>query len=209
MPGTGDDFRRRRSGDPPPRTTTWYNGVSDLYNWWQKQKLNIGTEDGLPFPDPGLVLIKNASGSNLAQFGVLGIDAPLVDQATNDNTFRDRVVLSGSTPGTGHSGKLAIAAVPIPNGKIGPAVVMGAVQVKINILTSGDGYADVSAGSIDHLESRAGTGSKILWAASGTGVQWGIVLVNSPQEPTPRPLYSVKQAINSNADVAYDGPRFQ
>ena len=69
-----------------------------------------------------VVLVRNESGADVDQFGVLGISGVVFDPATALDSFKGRVILAGATPAVGtHDSKFVVAADPIKAGEIGSA----------------------------------------------------------------------------------------
>ena len=209
MPGNGDQFRQRRVGEQIPNSAEYYNALSRMYLASQAKLLGSNAGDAAPFPDPGLVLIKNNTSptTNVSRFGVLGVDGPLIDQATSDAEFKNRVVLTGSTPASAnHTGKFVVALEPIAAGAIGMAVISGVVQVQVNMGAANDPWADIDAGNVDRLKSGPDGVARILWAASGAGVQWAIVAIGGYILP-PGAKYQVLMKIDDNQTEAFDDLR--
>jgi hypothetical protein len=122
------------------------------------------------------VRVKNASGADVARFGVLGIDQPLFSPAANVEEFKNRVVLQCSTPTiASHTGKFVIAAEPIANDQIGTAFIAGVCAANVEITAETDAYADVKASATELKTGSSGI-AQILWKESGTGTgKWAIV----------------------------------
>jgi hypothetical protein len=129
-------------------------------------------------PATTLIYIKNASGADVGRFCPLGVDAPLFDSSSDD--FKNRLMLSCVTPELagssthGHTGRFVVTAQPIKNGKIGLAFIAGAFPAQVEIVTAGDGFADVKA---SHAELKSGSSgaAQILWPVTGTGSKLCIV----------------------------------
>ena len=129
-----------------------------------------------PGADGGAVLVKNSSGSDCAQFEVLGIDGVVIAPADNEAEFRQRVALVGVTPSAEDWGKFVVLQGPIPNGGIGLGVIAGATVVQIDVQNENDWYADMKDGDRSQLESAPEYGAaRIFWKESGTGTKWAVV----------------------------------
>jgi hypothetical protein len=122
------------------------------------------------------VRVKNTSVSDVARFGVLGIDQPLFTPTANIEEFKNRVVLQCSSPSVAsHTGKFVIAAEPIASGQIGTAFITGVCVAKVEITSANDVYADVKASAAELKTGSSGL-AQILWKESGTGTgKWAIV----------------------------------
>jgi len=126
------------------------------------------------------VLIRNDSGADVARFGVLGIDAPLIAADAELAEFQTAVRLAGVTPSeTAHQGAFAIALEPIANGAIARAVVDGVVQCQVSMTAEGDPFAEVKDADATQLVSGPTGSARILWAEAGTGTKWAIVALGS------------------------------
>jgi hypothetical protein len=129
-------------------------------------------------PATTLIYIKNASGADVGRFCPLGVDAPLFDSSSDD--FKNRLMLSCVTPELagssthGHTGRFVVTSQPIKNGAIGLAFIAGAFPAQVEIVTAGDGFADVKA---SHAELKSGSSgaAQILWPVTGTGSKLCIV----------------------------------
>jgi len=126
------------------------------------------------------VLIRNDTGADVARFGVLGIDAPLIAADAELAEFQTAVRLAGVTPSeTAHQGAFAIALEPIANAEIGRAVVSGVVQCQVSMTAEGDPFAEVKDADATQLVSGPTGSARILWAEAGTGTKWAIVALGS------------------------------
>ena len=142
----------------------------------------------------GIVQVMNASGEDLNQFGVLGIDDAIITPDENEESFRSGVALKGVTPTEDHAGKFLILLQPLSagpddnplNGEIGRAFIMGAFPAKLNVTTEGDEFADVDPGDNTQLITAGAGAARILWKQSGTGEgKLGYVMVGGAGESLP------------------------
>jgi len=127
------------------------------------------------------VLIRNDSGSDCGQYGILGISGCVFSPA--DDGFKQRLALTGVTPATGaHEGKFAILAEPIAYQSIGPAIIDGTTICQVNITDASHEYADITDGDAAKLASAKSGPVQIIWSESGTGVKWAVVRIG-PKPP--------------------------
>jgi hypothetical protein len=148
----------------------------------------------------GIVMVKNNSGSDVARFGVLGIDGALVDPATNADEFAARVVLKGITPtDADHTGKFVVLLESVKSGDVARAYISGVCPAKVDVIDADDTHADVKNSDRASLESRAGGSARVLWKESGTGVKWAIVLLGDTPSGTIFPV-TVSQTGGSNGN---------
>lgn len=132
-----------------------------------------------------IVLVKNATRYDRNRFDVLGIDSPIITPTANLGEFKNRVMLSCSTPRTGsttntsipdHTGKFVILQEPIPIGGIGKAIVAGVTIARVKVET--DTLEATTAGVDDNDPEQllaGGSGAEILWKESGKGYKWAVV----------------------------------
>lgn len=111
---------------------------------------------------------------------MLGIDAPLVLPNENFDGFAARMAIAGVLPSGLHAGRFAIALEPIDVGRVGRAVVSGAVPCSVRMLSESHRAADVDPGSAARLLSGSGAAS-LLWvqpAGQRTVADIAVCLVN-------------------------------
>ncbi len=170
------DMKKVKRGDPLSITAKMFNSMIDAARAHKNRTHNIGKGNASGVQFPGTVMVRNDSGETVGQFGILGIDAPLVAPDANENTFRSRVALSCVTPTLNvHGGNFAILAEPLVDGKIGQAFIHGACPVQINVIDEGHGYATVIDSDASMLASAPSGTTQILWKEAGTGTKWAVV----------------------------------
>jgi hypothetical protein len=156
-----------------------YNKLVDLA---AGQDFNAGRSEPPFFRNAGIVLVKNKSGADLVQFGVLGLQEPLITVANSLSQFKQWPAFKGVTPTVAsYAGKFAIALDPIPNGQIGECVVSGVAIVQLAVaggmLLSA---AEVNDGQTATLENVASGSAQVLWAEDNSAAtQWAIVRLGS------------------------------
>lgn len=122
------------------------------------------------------ILIQNATGADLIQFGIVAVSgsAPPITAADNLAEFYERRAMIGVLPSA--SATIAITQEPIGAGKYGTATLVGMTPVKINVVDAVHTAAAVTADPTK-LTSSATGGIPILWKESGTGTKWALVLL--------------------------------
>ncbi|HOI56141.1 MAG TPA: hypothetical protein PLP01_12890 [Phycisphaerae bacterium] len=176
----GDSFRRVMPGEPLRIEARAYNACLDA-----AEALG-GTTPSLPPShrdrrSSGLVLVRNDSGGDVDQYEVLGVSGILIAAADNEVEFRQRVMLTGTTPAEGtHEGRFVVALEPIADGGIGMACAAGVVQVQVSVADAGHDYAEVDDGNCANLVSGDSGSAIILARDSGTGLKWAIVRLVAP-----------------------------
>jgi hypothetical protein len=125
----------------------------------------------------GIILVKNASGSDRSFLDVLAIDVPLILPTDSLNEWRSRVALSCISPGSTHAGRYVVLQEPIPAGKMGRAMVIGVTPVNLDVTADTDRFAEVVTGVSASLKTGTTGSARILWKESGTGAKRGIVML--------------------------------
>jgi hypothetical protein len=174
----GDTFKRVQAGQKLAVSARAYNAMLETTEAYQRSRLNGGA--GVAAEGQAqLVLVKNSSGSDTLQFDVLGVSGVLFSPADSDalKQFKKAVTLTGEMPSTAshECGRFVICAESIPNGSIGKAYAHGVCQVKINVISEADNFADVKDGDHTLLDSSGSGAVSILWKESGTGTKWAVV----------------------------------
>lgn len=173
----GDPFRKVQPGQPLQISANWFNTVTEdlLSRHRQRMSGGAGAAQADPARNTGVVKVKNASGSDVARFGVLGINTILFGPADNLIEFQNNAALSCITPTAAHAGKFVVLLEPAADGAIALAVVSGIVPVQINVTDAAHGWADVKAADLTQLNSGASGTAQIVYKEVGTGMKWAMV----------------------------------
>lgn len=179
---SGDAFKKTQAGQKLDISAKAYNAFVDaaLAN---QTRSNVGASAGAGRQHLGNVLIQNKTGSDLAEFAVVGLGDPIFEptDAAKTATFKAQVGFEGDTPATAsHTGKFAILLEPIADDNIGIARVSGLCPVKIDITDTDHAFADIDNSETGNLNSATSGAAQILWAESGTGVKWAVVRLGAP-----------------------------
>lgn len=123
-------------------------------------------------------IVRNTTSSEVAAFGVMGIDDMVVDPATSGGTSLVRV--QGIAPDTSAlpTGKYAVLhKAARANGGLARAFIPGATLVKLNITHAADWACGITNGVTDYLTTGAVGSSRILLKSTGTGSsnKWGLI----------------------------------
>lgn len=175
-----DHMKKVQSGNPLVIPAQAYNAFIDAAVDYCRRTAHIGQQSQPSFRQGSIVLVRNDSGSNQNRLAVLGIDTPIIDPASNDSEFKNRVALSCVTPAADtHEGKFVILVEPLASGKIGRAYVAGVCPVQIDVPDKDIEYpfAEIADGITDNLKAAHYGSASILWRAGGTGVQWAVVRI--------------------------------
>jgi hypothetical protein len=90
---------------------------------------------------------------------------------------RSDTCASFSRPAADYDGLYVILLAPLANGQIGPAVIDGVVQCRINVKRESDPCAELKAGDATCLQSGRDGSALILWKESGTGTKLAVVRI--------------------------------
>jgi hypothetical protein len=172
-----DALKKVQSGQKLQIPARAYNAFIDAAVDYRRRTAHIGQKSEPTTRQASIVLVRNDSGSNRSRLAVLGIDAPIIDPATNDNEFKNRVALSCVAPAADtHEGKFVILAEPIAAGKIGRAYAAGVCPVQVDVDEDCEyAAAEIADGDTASLTASDDGSATILWRAGGTGVQWAVV----------------------------------
>ncbi len=173
-----DALRKVQSGQPLAIPAAAYNAFVDAALDLRRRTAGIGQESRPSAPQPGVVLVRNDSGADRGRFEVLGVDAPVIDPAANEEAFKDRAALSCVAPAAGrHEGLFVVLAEPVAAGMMGRAFASGVCPVVLDapeedaLLRS----AEIADGVTASLAADPRGSAAILWRAGGAGLQWALV----------------------------------
>lgn len=178
-------FSKVVPGQPFVPSAVLHNKLAELA---QAFDLDQGGEGAVDYPQNGVVKVRNDSGDDAEQYGVLGLDSPLLGPADNIGEFKKRISFRGVLPVvsdpaelTDHTGRFAILKEPIAKGTIGRAVVAGLAicRLKVNDPNDRQRFADVADGET-FLQDAASGAAQILWAEdNGQEEQWAVVRIGA------------------------------
>ncbi len=201
-PNYGDFTRKVSRGDPVRLDADFVNALSDMLQWFRAgggRKAGASGPQAAGREDSIRVLVQNTTGQNVQQFGILGVDAPIILPCKSYPTFAERRALVGIAPQSGRS--FVVTQEPIAafdgdgNPGIGHAVILGLTPCWVFMNEIGDLTAEPAAGDTTQLYSTACGPARIVWlegensTASGSGEGAGSGdfepgLVNYPCEGT-------------------------
>lgn len=174
---SGSEFPHFKAGMAMPNSASSWNALVDAARTSRKHPVNaeLAVGNGGEY-SPSTILVYNDSGSDVAQFAVLGLGDVRIAQADNEDEFRTRIHMIGEQPAVGtHDGKFCVTIDPIPDGGVGRAAVTGLVQCQVTMNEAWHEYADITDADSAKLASGQVGKAKILWSAGTTGDQWAIV----------------------------------
>ena len=131
-------------------------------------------------PFTSVIFVNNASGLNADRFHVFGLTDAAITYGENADEFFQRVVADGELPDD--ELPFAIAVEAIPDGLIGKAVVVGAVQVLLHVINENHRFALVESGQLGWLKTGATGPAQIVWMEAAEDREdpdyaWAIVIL--------------------------------
>lgn len=155
------------------RAKTW-NELLDAKDDHQRGKKRQRIPD--PFPAPlssDQILLKNASGGNVAIGSVLQLTTSALDDPPARFAKGHRM-MSGTTPDIDVLAPLAVCLVAHPNGKYQPAQISGVCPALVNIISTSHRFATLADNSTALVSAAIGPFT-ILRLATSTGSQMCLV----------------------------------
>lgn len=190
--GHEDNTKRFSPGDRWLPSASALNVWQDAADYVRDLERGGGAKDiptGLAQGD--ILPVKNNTGADRARFDVVGLETPIFTPSQNQDLFASRPGMTGVSPTlANHLGRFAVYLRPVPQGKLGPALVSGVVSCKVKIEATGSNplsgqswydYADIEDGVMTRLVLRPHGAARVLWKAStSTGDQWAYVRLGNP-----------------------------
>lgn len=156
-----------------------YNDMLDMLRWWKQTQRNGGQGSFSSDYNQGVFLCKNASGGDLPAFSVVGINGPLFTPTYNLQEFKNKTVLTASTPDADyHTKKFGVLLNPCSNNGIARVCVCGLTPVQLSVQSEDDTICGIADGYSTHLITGSGE-TPIFWKDSGTGTKWGLVFLGN------------------------------
>ncbi len=166
----GDIYRKRLYGDPLTFPAELYNKLAEVA---QEADFDRSQDEERFWRSNTIIKVRNQSGGNVDQFGILQVDVPTILRTDNSDGFKEQVVCDAITPTGG--GKFVILLEPIASGDIGRAVASGVCPVQLSATGVGKSYCD-SASANSATLAPADTGSaRILWTETTGSDYWALV----------------------------------
>lgn len=123
----------------------------------------------------GLVLVKNTTASDYAQFDILGIDGIVFTPTESPDEFKSHPVLKGGAPTADHTAKFCVLQEPIKAGAIGRAIIDGVTVARVHFASDSDGWCDVYASQPTKLLSATSGSARVLYREVTTNPYWAVV----------------------------------
>jgi hypothetical protein len=127
--------------------------------------------------DAAMVRVRNDSGFDCDQFGILGIEGVVFNPTDQPQSFRQSIVLTGTTPETAYhsNGRFVVCSEPLASGQLGNGWAAGVFPVQVNVTDATHACADILHNDRTKLVSAASGPCSILWQQTGTGTKWAVV----------------------------------
>jgi hypothetical protein len=132
----------------------------------------------------GVLRVKNSSGGDLNRFSVCAPSGIVFTQTDSAAGFYEEPVLTVTTPAAADQLRgWCVLQEPIKSGLIGQAMFIGLTACQIDVVDSGDDFADSIASDSAKLQSGPFGSASILYKESGTGTKWAVVCIGTPGVP--------------------------
>lgn len=160
----GDPFQKVQRGDPLRIPAETFNTFIDAAKDFRQRTQNRGTRHQPELQQPGILLVKNDSGTDLNRFEVLGIERPLFLPSENLFSFQNQLAVIGGKPDeANHLGRFVVLQEPLRHGMIGRGLLSGVTPVRLNVMDEDHDWADVEQDETDSLKTNDSGSAFILW----------------------------------------------
>lgn len=172
-----DPFKKVSPGSPLRISATAWNSMLDSIGP-TAQTPGAGPTPHSPFT--GIISVNNASGLDGDRYHVFGLTAAAITYNANPDEFLRAVLAEGDLPDD--ELPFAIAVEAIPDGYIGEAVVVGAVQVLLHVINENHRFALVESGQMGFLKTGPTGPAQIVWKEAAEDradpdYAWAIVIL--------------------------------
>lgn len=172
----GDPLRKVRVGEPLKIPAAAWNAFVDAARSVSNQRHSAQSGPATVARDQITCLVKNNTGADVGQLGILSLGDPLVSPTDDEESFRRLLAFNGSTPsGATGPGKWCVTMEPVADGEIGRAVLLGVVPVEVDVSGGVEDFAEFKSGSTSVLEASATGTARILWIESTGDTRWAVV----------------------------------
>ncbi len=163
---TGEKFR--------PKARTW-NSFIDAAVYVRQRQSNLTAKTPRQDTKSGVVLVRNSTGEDLAQFAVVALGALIITPADNEPEFREKLpVFEAELVSDENLDEVfVILQKPLKENEVGVALLSGVTPVKINIESEDHKFAEVTA---DGLKTSSNGTLRVLWKEPKEGEnKWAVV----------------------------------
>jgi len=164
-----------KAGDSVVIQASTWNAFIDAANFTKQMRQNQFGGSLKSGYGAGVVPLKNCESQTYDRFSAMVLTGICVTPETNESEFLScPSVFQGNRMTEDREGRpYAILLEPIAAGQIGRAMILGVVPAKVTVKDTEDEYAVPKTGSsTGELESSPTGVARILWKASGGGMQW-------------------------------------
>jgi hypothetical protein len=193
------NLQRVTQGQPLRIQSATWNALVDAARIVNRQGVRVGGDaiaDTLT-PTLEIWILNNVStsGNFLPAGSVLSVGPP----ATTPFNFQDTPALTGNTPNLGGSTSnvICVTTEPIYAGAVGRAVVVGPVEVTVDVSDILHTRATTTNGTAKLVSTNSVEGYRIIWRESGTGERKAIVLLSARVDLPIDAAYDVSGIINT------------
>lgn len=173
----GDMWKKPVPGQPFKPSAAQFAAFIDAARA-HRESQRSGSGPGINTADSSRLWIRNDSGADVEQFGVLQIAEPEITPSEDAATFHQFPLFSGVAPDSSLSRQLCIVLQPLGAGETGPALASGCAWCQIDVGSEADEWAAAAADETGSLVSTTTGGfARILWKESGTGLKWAFVRI--------------------------------
>jgi len=154
------------------KAETW-NSFIDAADFVKQQQADVNSSAPRRDTKPGVVMLRNNTGSALEQFKVVSVGDLIIKPADNEQEFRNNAPVFEAEKITGNNKDkpFGILQRPLAKSECGFAMVTGITPVKINIGSASHEYAEPDSSGLKSAETGA---VRIIWKETGTGTKWAV-----------------------------------
>lgn len=175
---SGDPLKRVLPGEPfAPSAAAWNAMLEAARRIAQMESASQRSLSG--GVSPGLIRVKNSTGSGREAGDIVGFGATLFTPTDNLNEFRFRPAMVASVPTrASHSGKFGVLLDAIPSGGIGYAQVSGIAACKVDSQSTTvlPECVEVKDGDATKLSLVSDGIARVLWREGGIGTNRALIL---------------------------------
>lgn len=175
---SGDVLSKVKAGDKLKIPAAAWNACIDAAADFRRRQMSRGAGSAERGSLPS-ILVRNDTGSNLAQFSVVKLNGVVITEATSHEQFASVPVFKVIAP-TDDGCFVAVTQEPIRQDGIGRAMVSGITPVQV-AMTSG--HTRAGATTVTTKLTSGVTGRcEIVYAEGDSGDQWCLVCLNQSDE---------------------------
>lgn len=164
------NLRKVSAGEPLAISATTWNQLVGIVSRSQGSGQN-GTRG---FRQSVTCIIRNDTGGDLPQYGIVGLGDPVIPYDATGSDFFDSIVLKGVLAAGGdYDLKWGVTLSPIAAGEFGAVVVQGLTYAKLDSASEQAGPTE--EGDVDFLTEADCGLARVLWRDAGSGNKWAVI----------------------------------